>query len=44
MAGASLDFWLTAGRYAAKFEARLADYLHTKYCALTNSGSSRISW
>lgn len=37
---ASLDFWLTAGRYAAEFEVRLAGYLNIKYCALTNSGSS----
>ncbi len=36
----SLDFWLTAGRYAAKFEKGLADFLGVKYCLLTNSGSS----
>lgn len=37
---ASLDFWLTAGRYAARFEAEFARYLGTDYCSLTNSGSS----
>ncbi|MFH1062508.1 MAG: lipopolysaccharide biosynthesis protein RfbH [Candidatus Omnitrophota bacterium] len=37
---ASLDFWLTAGRFADKFEKGLADFLGVKYCLLTNSGSS----
>lgn len=37
---ASLDFWLTAGRYAARFEREFADFLGVKYCSLTNSGSS----
>lgn len=36
----SLDFWLTAGRYAKKFENELAEFLGVKYCSLTNSGSS----
>lgn len=36
----SLDFWLTAGRYADKFEKGLANFLGVKYCLLTNSGSS----
>lgn len=36
----SLDFWLTAGRYAQEFEKKLADFLNVKYCLLTNSGSS----
>lgn len=36
----SLDFWLTAGRYAAEFERRLADYIGVDHCLLTNSGSS----
>ena len=36
----SLDFWLTAGRYADKFERNFADYLGVKYCSLVNSGSS----
>ena len=37
---ASLDFWLTAGRYAKKFEKEFAKFLDAKYCLLTNSGSS----
>jgi len=37
---ASLDFWLTAGRYAERFEKELADFLSVKYCSLVNSGSS----
>ncbi|MFA6129524.1 MAG: lipopolysaccharide biosynthesis protein RfbH [Candidatus Omnitrophota bacterium] len=37
---ASLDFWLTAGRYADKFEKSFAAFLGVKYCLLTNSGSS----
>lgn len=36
----SLDFWLTAGPWAHKFETRLAKWLGVKYCAVTNSGSS----
>jgi len=37
---ASLDFWLTAGRYAKKFEKEFSKFLGAKYCLLTNSGSS----
>lgn len=37
---ASLDFWLTSGRYTEKFENDLAEYLGVKYCSLVNSGSS----
>jgi CDP-4-dehydro-6-deoxyglucose reductase, E1 len=37
---ASLDFWLTSGRYAARFEKELASFIGVKYCLLTNSGSS----
>ena len=37
---ASLDFWLTAGRYARKFEEQFAKFLGVKYCLLANSGSS----
>ncbi|MDD1729114.1 MAG: lipopolysaccharide biosynthesis protein RfbH, partial [Methanospirillum sp.] len=37
---ASLDFWLTTGRYTNQFEEDLAKYLGVKYCLLTNSGSS----
>jgi CDP-6-deoxy-D-xylo-4-hexulose-3-dehydrase len=37
---ASLDFYLTANRYAEKFEAGLADYLGLSNALLVNSGSS----
>lgn len=37
---ASLDFWLTSGRYHKKFEKELAKFLGAKSCLLTNSGSS----
>ncbi len=36
----ALDFWLTTGRYAEKFERDFAEFLGVKYCSLTNSGSS----
>lgn len=36
----SLDFWLTAGEYCARFEKEFSKYLGIKYCALVNSGSS----
>jgi len=36
----SLDFWLTAGRYAEEFEAGLAEYLGIENISLVNSGSS----
>ncbi len=36
----SLDFWLTAGRYADRFEREFAKYLGVRYCSLVNSGSS----
>lgn len=36
----SLDFWLTAGPWAHKFENGLAKWLGVKYCAVCNSGSS----
>lgn len=36
----SLDFWLTAGPWANKFEKRFAEFLGIKYCSLVNSGSS----
>jgi CDP-4-dehydro-6-deoxyglucose reductase, E1 len=36
----SLDFWLTAGRFAEDFEKKLAKLLGLKYCMLVNSGSS----
>ncbi len=37
---ASLDFWLTSGRYATEFEKSLSEYLNVKYVSLVNSGSS----
>lgn len=37
---ASMDFWLTTGRYADEFERKLAQRLQVKHSALTNSGSS----
>ena len=37
---ASLDFWLTAGRYAERFEKDFAEFLGVKHCLLFNSGSS----
>ena len=36
----SLDFWLTAGPWARKFETRFAKWLGVKHCNLVNSGSS----
>jgi CDP-6-deoxy-D-xylo-4-hexulose-3-dehydrase len=37
---ASLDFYLTANRYAEQFEAAFAEYLNTSNALLVNSGSS----
>lgn len=37
---ASLDFWLTTGRYAERFEREFAVFLDVPHCALVNSGSS----
>lgn len=37
---ASLDFWLTHGRYSKRFERGLASFLGVNHCLLTNSGSS----
>ena len=36
----SLDFWLTAGPWATKFESGLARWLGVKHCSAVNSGSS----
>ena len=36
----ALDFWLTSGRYADKFEAEFAKLMGVKHCLLVNSGSS----
>lgn len=37
---ATLDFWLTSGRFTDEFEKKFADYLGVRYCSLVNSGSS----
>jgi CDP-6-deoxy-D-xylo-4-hexulose-3-dehydrase len=37
---ASLEFWLTEGRYTFEFEKKLAAKLGTKFSLLVNSGSS----
>lgn len=36
----SLDFWLTAGRFADQFERDFAAFFGTRFSLLTNSGSS----
>jgi CDP-6-deoxy-D-xylo-4-hexulose-3-dehydrase len=36
----ALDFWLTTGRYAARFERDFARTFGTRECVLVNSGSS----
>ena len=40
MVDASLDGWLTTGRFNAMFEKRLAEFLDVKYLITVNSGSS----
>ncbi len=40
MVDASLDGWLTAGRFNEAFEKRLAEYMGVKFLISTNSGSS----
>lgn len=40
MVSASLDGWLTTGRFNTEFEKKLAAYLGVKYCLTVNSGSS----
>ena len=37
---ATLDFWLTTGRFANEFETEFAKWLGLKYAHLVNSGSS----
>jgi len=37
---ASLDGWLTTGRFNEEFEQKLADFLNVKHVLTTNSGSS----
>jgi CDP-6-deoxy-D-xylo-4-hexulose-3-dehydrase len=40
MVSASLDGWLTTGRFNAEFEKKLAAFLGVKFCLSVNSGSS----
>ena len=40
MVEASLDGWLTTGRFNEAFQARLAEFLGVKHCITVNSGSS----
>jgi len=40
MVAASLDGWLTTGRFNTLFEKGLAEFLGVKYCLSVNSGSS----
>ena len=37
---ASLDFWLTEGRFSEEFADKIADFLDLDHVLLTNSGSS----
>ena len=37
---ASLDFWLTFGRYSQRFESEFAAFVGVRHCLLVNSGSS----
>ena len=37
---ASLEFWLTSGRYTEQFEKKFAEFLQVRYCSAVNSGSS----
>src|SRR5262245_37972407 len=37
---ASLDFWLTTGRFADEFERELARWVGARHALLVNSGSS----
>ena len=37
---AGLDFWLTTGRFAARFERSFAKVMQARHAMLTNSGSS----
>jgi len=37
---ASLDFWLTEGRFSEEFADKIADFLDVEHILLTNSGSS----
>jgi CDP-4-dehydro-6-deoxyglucose reductase, E1 len=37
---ASLECWLTYGRFSKEFEKKLSDFLGVRFCSLVNSGSS----
>ena len=37
---ATLDFWLTTGRFSDEFEKKFAEWIGVKYAHLVNSGSS----
>ena len=37
---ASLDFWLTEGRYSLEFARKIGEFLNVEHVLLTNSGSS----
>ena len=37
---ATLDFWLTTGRFSQQFEKAFCDYMGVKYACIVNSGSS----
>ena len=37
---ATLDFWLTTGRFADRFEKEFAEWIGVRYAHLVNSGSS----
>ncbi len=40
LADATLDFWLTSGRFADRFEKEFGKWLGVKYTSVVNSGSS----
>jgi CDP-6-deoxy-D-xylo-4-hexulose-3-dehydrase len=40
LTAASLDFWLTTGRFNAEFEKKLSKFLNVNFVTTTNSGSS----
>ena len=40
LTSASLDFWLTTGRFNHQFEKRLSEFVGINYVTTTNSGSS----
>lgn len=37
---ATLDFWLTTGRFSTQFEKEFAEYMGVRYAHIVNSGSS----